>query len=83
MDWAELLAVESESEQAAWDGLRLRCRARGIGRFVQFWSDEKSRAAAVQLAAVERFSWPLPVMEEDPAELMVRILAWEDRMIQV
>ena len=84
VDWAELLADESESEQAAWAGLRMICRrARGISRFVHLWSEESSRAAAVQLAAAERFCWPLPFMEEDPAELMVRILAWEDRMIQV
>jgi hypothetical protein len=85
VDWAELLAVESDSDDAAWTGVRHLCRrARGIGRFVQLWMDEPSRGAAVQLAAAERFCWPLPASdEEEPVELMVRILAWEDRMIQV
>ena len=84
VDWAELLAKESDSDQEAWDGLRQLCRkARGISRFVQLWTEESSRGAAVQLAAAEKFAWPLPFMEEDPAELMVRILAWEDRTILV
>jgi hypothetical protein len=83
-DWAELLAEESDSEQEAWEGLRKLCRlARSVGRFVLLWSESKSRSAAVQLAAVERFTWPLPIADEDLAELMARILAWEDRMILV
>lgn len=83
-EWAELLAAESDSEDEAWDGLRKICRrARGISRFVLLWSEYSSRGAAVQLAGVERFSWPLPIEDEDPADLMERILAWEDRMIVV
>jgi hypothetical protein len=84
VDWAEVLALDSDSEQEAWDGLRRLCRrGRGISRFVQLWAEADSRGAAVQLAASEKFAWPLPFMEEDPAELMVRILAWEDRTILV
>ena len=84
VEWAELLAEEAESERAAWEGLRLLCRkARGIGRFVRLWAYEDARGAASQLAAAERFHWPLPVMDEDPAELMLRILKWEDRQIVV
>jgi len=83
-DWAELLAGEAESDQEAWTGIRQLCRrARGLSRFVQLWSEPVSRGSAVQLAAVERFSWPLPVEDEEPAELMARILEWEDRMIVV
>ncbi len=84
VDWAELLAKDSDNDREAWDGLRRICRrARGISRFVQLWTDEYSRGPAIQLAAAEKFAWPLPIMEEDPAELMVRILAWEDRTILV
>jgi hypothetical protein len=84
VEWAELLADESETEQAAWDGLHmLHRRARSISRFVFLWSKGGSRGAAAQLAAVERFHWPLPVCEEDPAELMLRILSWEDRQLVV
>jgi hypothetical protein len=80
VEWAELLAEDLESEQAAWDGLGTLCQmARGIGRFVQLWSHDDSRGSAAQLAAVERFRWPLPVSDEDPADLMFRILKWEDR----
>ncbi len=84
VDWAELLGEEAESEASAWNGLRMVCRrARGIGRFVALWSRECSRGAAGQLAAAERFAWPLPITDEDPTELMLRILAWEDRQILV
>jgi hypothetical protein len=82
VEWAELLADESETEQAAWDGVRTLCRrARGIGRFVYLWSRHDSRGAAGQLAVSERFHWPLPDDDEDPAELMLRILIWEDRQL--
>jgi hypothetical protein len=82
VEWAELLADELENEQAAWNSMMTLCQlARGIGRFVQLWSHEDSRGAAAQLAAVERFRWPLPVCDEDPADLMFRILKWEDRQL--
>jgi hypothetical protein len=84
VEWAELLAEEAESDQDAWEGVRILCRrARGISRFVFLWSQVSSQGAATQLAASERFTFPLPVMDEDPAELMLRILNWEDRLIVV
>ena len=83
-DWAELLAEDAESEEYAWKGLKMLCRrARGIGRFVLLWAEQETRGSAVQLAASERFHWPLPSEEEDPAELMSRILVWEDRQILI
>ncbi len=83
-DWAELLADEAESEEEAWAGVRKLCRrARGISRFVYLWSEERSHGAAVQLAATERYAWPLPMIDEDLTDLTVRILAWEDRTILV
>jgi hypothetical protein len=54
-------------------------RARAIGRFVGLWCHEGARGAAGQLAAAERFSWPLPSARVDPCELMHSILAWEAR----
>jgi hypothetical protein len=51
------------------------CRwARGVNRFVQLWCFEESRAAAMQLAASERFDWPLPATYMEPCELMEQIL---------
>jgi len=82
VEWAELLADELESDEAAWDGIRVLCRrARGFSRFVTLWSCYDSRGAAAQLAAAEQFEWPLPVDDEDPADLMQRILKWEDRQL--
>jgi hypothetical protein len=52
------------------------CRwARGISRFVQLWCYEEARGAAIQLAASERFQWPLPATWMEPCELMEQILA--------
>src|SRR5580693_8206874 len=52
-------------------------RARGIARFVALWCHERCPGAALQLAATERFGWPLPVREMDACDLMQEILAWE------
>ena len=84
VEWAELLSEEAGDDEAAWRGMKAVCRrARGISRFVSLWMEDASRGSAVQLAAVERFCWPLPVSDEDPAELMLRILTWEDRQLTV
>ncbi len=57
---------------------RLCVRARSIGRFVHLWCHCRERGAAGQLAAAERFTWPLPDARIDPCELMQSILDWED-----
>jgi hypothetical protein len=56
---------------------RLCRRARSVGRFVSLWCSRGGRAAAVQLAATERFYWPLPTTTVDPCELLQAILDWE------
>lgn len=56
---------------------RLCRRARAISRFVWLWCEPRSRGAAYQLAATERFPWPLPTTTVDPCELMLDILAYE------
>jgi hypothetical protein len=80
VDWAELLADVTETEEAAWERLHGLCRrARAIGRFVVLWAEPPSRGAATQLAAAERFTWPLPSDPVDSGELMGQILDWESR----
>ncbi len=82
----EWLVERTEHEFAtARDGRRaereveqLCRRARGIARFVALWCHECSPAAALQLAATERFGWPLPTDAVDPCDLLSEILAWED-----
>ncbi|HVS37716.1 MAG TPA: hypothetical protein VMS17_19295 [Gemmataceae bacterium] len=57
---------------------RLCRRARALSRFVLFWCVRRDRGAATQLAAVERFAWPLPDdADADACELMQQILTWE------
>jgi hypothetical protein len=57
---------------------RMCRRARACALFVRLWCHQCSPGAAGQLAAAERFSWPLPVTAGvDPCELMLTILAWE------
>jgi hypothetical protein len=52
-------------------------RGRSIGRFVTLWCQDGNYAAACQLAASERFAWPLPSGPIDAFDLMQGILAWE------
>ena len=79
-DWAELLddALEDEGH-AELEGQRVCRKARAIGKFVALWSVGDSRGAALQLAACERFGWPMPSGNDDPADVMAGILAWENR----
>lgn len=56
---------------------KLCLRARAISRFVSLWSDPAMRGAALQLAATERFAWPLPKIEMEPCDLMLDILDYE------
>jgi hypothetical protein len=60
---------------AAEREVRRLCRwARGISRFVYLWCYEERHGAAIQLAASERFQWPLPATWMEPCELMEQIL---------
>ena len=64
-----------EGTESAVNWLCLRGRA--VARFVRLWCLENARGAAGQLAAAERFSWPLPQARVDPCELMQAIVGWE------
>jgi hypothetical protein len=80
VEQAERLADSGQAESVAWTELsRLLGRARGIGRFVRLWCHDRARGAAGQLAATERFHWPLPDGVIDPCELMQGILSWESQ----
>ena len=52
-------------------------RGRAIGRFVTLWCHDREWGAAGQLAAAERFAWPLPTRAMDPCDLMQAILSCE------
>jgi len=56
---------------------KLCLRARALSRFVHLWCYQQSHGAACQLAATERFAWPLPSTDEDPYDVMNVILEWE------
>jgi hypothetical protein len=60
---------------------RLCRRARAISRFVRLWCHEGAAGAACQLAATERFAWPLPRTPLDPCELMHEILCYEAEVL--
>jgi hypothetical protein len=78
VDQAERLASAARSEQECGDRVRRLCvRGRAIGRFVCLWCYQRARGAAIQLAATERFHWPLPTAAVDPCDLMFAILEWE------
>jgi hypothetical protein len=61
---------------------RLCRRGRAIARFVTLWGRRASRGAAGQLAAAERFSWPLPDGSVDACELMQAIVCWESQELE-
>jgi hypothetical protein len=82
VDWAELLAGAARSDDDARELVnRVRRRGRAIGRFVNLWCDQDhhDRGGATQLAASERFAWPLPINQIDPPDLMQQILCWENQ----
>lgn len=78
VDRAERLAAELSTEDEVGNQVTQLCRrGRAIGRFVRLWCHDQERGAAVQLAATERFAWPLPNAAVDPYELMQNILTCE------
>ena len=78
VEQAEVRAgVVAEDAQTGLTQLICR-RARAISRFVGLWCHQRERGAACQLAAAERFSWPLPThWNVDPCELLHGILVAE------
>jgi hypothetical protein len=79
VEWVERLAVQVADATALRARLDyLHRRGRALARFVLWWGEPRSRPAAVQLAAVERFGWPLPPPDVDPCDLMQQLVAWED-----
>jgi len=75
---AEILAeIDLGEEQLAWEVYCLCERARSLSRFVLLWCYRDNWGAACQLAATERFPWPLPSTAMDPCELMEEILGYE------
>ena len=77
VDRAEQAAAASGEAGARAEVTRLCRRGRAISRFVGLYCHEDGRAAAMQLAGSERFTWPLPTRWTDPCELMHSILQWE------
>lgn len=78
VDEVERMAEEALAESLAWQEVERLCRRmRAIGRFVGLWCHRATRGAAHQLAAAERFAWPLPGADMEPSQLMATILEWE------
>jgi hypothetical protein len=77
---ADRRAALSDDGDAQGRGVQALCRwARAISRFVYLWSHAGLPGPAIQLAASERFGWPLPATWLEADELMEHILAWEAR----
>jgi hypothetical protein len=80
--WAEQLTERSVNDAEAVEKIeQLRRRGRAIRQFVDLWSHQYSHGAALQLAATERFRWPLPEEYADPWELMHHILDFENQTL--
>jgi hypothetical protein len=78
VEQAERLADDATTPAIVTTRIERLCRrGRAIGRFVGLWCHAQARGAAGQLAAAERFTWPLPPAKADPCEIMQAILTWE------
>jgi hypothetical protein len=78
VEQAEQFQETAASEESVAGEVKILCRrARAIVRFVDLWCHQNQRGAATQLAASERFHWPLPTTAVDPCELMESILDCE------
>jgi hypothetical protein len=77
VDQAEQLARALPPEEAASEVRALCRRGRALACFVRLWCLDSSPGAAGQLAAAERFPWPLPAGAVDPCDLMQAIVTWE------
>lgn len=76
---AEATAAREENRRRTEAAVDRMCRrARAIACFVVLWCHEQSASAALQLAATERFAWPLPAGPVEPCDLLNDILTWED-----
>jgi hypothetical protein len=73
----ERLAEKLPPETAARDVKRLCKKGRAVARFVQLFSLDNAWGPALQLAATERFAWPLPDTRLEACELMQEIVFWE------
>lgn len=82
VEQAETLADSYEHDRLQRRIDKLCSRARAISRFVQLWNIPESRGSALQLAAVERFSWPLPSESVDSWQLLSDALIWEKEAVQ-
>jgi hypothetical protein len=77
IEQAEELTRTASAEEAAGAVVWLCRRGRALARFVSLWCLERAPGAAGQLAAAERFAWPLPDAGVDPCELMQAIVSCE------
>jgi hypothetical protein len=77
VEQTEDLMKQANDNEAAEEVNWLCRRGRAVARFVRLWCLERARGAAAQLAAAERFAWPLPAAGADPYELMQAIISWE------
>jgi hypothetical protein len=77
VDETERLTATGPPANAERAVAKLRRRGRAVARFVRLWSIEDAWGPALQLAASERFPWPLPDAPLDPCELMQGIVYWE------
>ncbi|MCS7166538.1 MAG: hypothetical protein RMI91_13295 [Gemmatales bacterium] len=78
VEQAEQFAQETAGAVPARQLVEQLCRwARAIRRFLILWCYEANPGAASQLAATERFPWPLPPPQQtDPVAVLHHIFNW-------
>jgi hypothetical protein len=79
---AEALGDSMTPDEALIEVRRLRRRGRALSRFVRLWALEGDRRGATQLAASEKFEWPLPDGPIDACLLMQYAVWYESQRRQ-
>lgn len=78
VDHVEKLGGTLVSDRLLQTEVKNLCRrARVMARFVELWCHRRTPGAAIQLAAVERWTFPLPDAPIDACDLMEELLEWE------
>jgi hypothetical protein len=78
VEQTEHIARSAASPQQAKERVERLCHyARALRQFLVLWCYDKNPGSAAQLAATQKFAWPLPSAEEENAlSILQQVLLW-------
>jgi len=80
----EYIARSATSPQQAKEWVERLCHyARALRQFLILWCYDRNPGSAAQLAATQKFAWPLPSAEEENAlRILQQILLWHAKNVR-